>query len=433
MQISRCFKFVVISLLIFSFIGCGRKSQKTADDTIVIWHWMTDRKEAFNALADKYQQETGKKVKFKLFFPPGIYSQKVIAAARADNLPDIFGILGEKKVFASFIKAGHVANLTTQMKANNSAWEDRFFDYTFTQAKFRANNDYDIEPGIYAVPLDTSVMQFVYNKDLLADIGINADNVNLNDFNSFIEIAKKIEQQTEADGFICGWGEGWLLHSLAVEWAINIMGEDDFIKTIKGEKQYTDKEWLEVFSLFVELKESGILASNIGTMTNKQAEDAFAKGKAAFAFDGSWAVNVYGQLNPDLNYGFFSLPKVKKNNPIKVWGGAGASFMVSAKSPHKDEAIAFLDWLTKKPQQKFLIEKTNNLPAIKGCQDQLPPILADLSDNLEQLTHPDLWPVNEQARVTEIIDRNLQQIIMGIKTPKAAAREIQQIKNRVAR
>jgi ABC-type glycerol-3-phosphate transport system substrate-binding protein len=195
---------------------------------------------------------------------------------------------------------------------------------------------------------------------------------------------------------------------------------------------YTDKDWIEVFSLFSGLKNSGILAPNITTMINKEAEDAFSKGRSAFTFNGTWAINVYKQLAPELDYAFFSLPKLSNKFAVKVWGGSGSSFMVSAKSKNKEEAIKFLKWLTAKSQQEFLAKATNNLPAIRGCEENLSPILKSLIVNFDSLTHPDIWPHNEDSRVIEVMNTGLQQIVMGLKSAQEVALEIQKVKQRVS-
>jgi ABC-type glycerol-3-phosphate transport system substrate-binding protein len=132
-----------------------------------------------------------------------------------------------------------------------------------------------------------------------------------------------------------------------------------------------------------------------------------------------------------LDYGFFPLPKISNNFPVKVWGGAGSSFMVNAHSVNREEAVKFLNWLTESKQQKFLIEQTNNLPAIKGCEEALPPILKTLLESLTILTHPNTWAYNEDSRVIEVMDKGLQQIVMGLKTPEEVAKDIQEVKNRV--
>ncbi len=435
------FAVIIIGIIItVSILGCCPAPQQAASNPqakqvskkITIWHWMTDRKDTFNELAKKYKAQTGVDVEFMLFFPPDIFSQKVIAAARAGNLPDIFGILGEKKTLGSFVKAGHILDLTSYMQQDNNRWQESFYPQTLAVNIFEPANSYDVMPGIYAAPIDTTVMQFVYNKSILQEAGLNPDN-SPKTLDEFIDYAKKAKEKTGKDGFVCGFGEGWLLHALATEWAINIMGEDKFVRTIKGEVSYTDPDWIEVFNIFSKLKDSSIFVSNIASLNNKESEDAFSRGKAAFSFNGSWAVNVYNQLNPGLDYSFFSLPTASSKFPAKIWGGAGSSFMIHAKSANKEEAVKFLKWLTQKEQQIVLIKETNNLPAIKGCEAELPPKLSVLIADLFNLTHPNIWPKNEDSRVIEVFDSGLQQIVMGIKQPKDVAQEVQNTKDRLSK
>jgi len=417
-------------ILILSILIGGCAPQKPKENKIVVWHWLNDRKDALNKLATDYKTKTGIEVEFKLFSPADIYSQKVIAAARAGNLPDIFGILGEKRTLGSFVKAGHILNLAPYMQANGSEWKERFYPKTLEVVTFKPDNTFNAPEGIYGAPIDTTVINFVYNKSLFKEAGLNPQNPPKT-FDEFMDYAKKIKAKANTNGFVCGWGEGWLLDCLATEWAINLMGEDKFFKTIKGDVAYTDKDWIEVFSYFSKMRDSGLLAPNITTMINKESEDAFSKNQAAFSFNGSWAVNVYRQLGANLDYGFFPLPKISNNFPVKVWGGAGSSFMVNAHSANREEAVKFLNWLTEKEQQKFLIEQTNNLPAIKGCEEALSPILKTLLESLTILTHPNTWPYNEDSRVIEVMDKGLQQIVMGLKTPEEVAKDIQEVKSRV--
>jgi len=422
-------KILGIAVIGFVLTGCSHQTAK--ENKITIWHWMNDRRDAFDTLAQRYKEQTGLEVDFKLFSPPDIYSQKVIAAARADKLPDIFGILGEKKTLASFIKAGYILDLTPYMKEKARVWEKSFYRQALGVVRFKKNNRYAVSTGIYGVPIDITVMEFLYNKTLFEKAGLDPQ-IPPVEFEQFINYAKKIKETLGVDGFVCGWGEGWLLNALAVEWAINLMGKKKFFRTIEGKIPYTDPQWIEVFSLFAKMKEADILNSNIATMINKESEDSFSRGGAAFSFNGSWAVNVYKQLSPDLEYAFFPLPRISSKFPVEIWGGAGSSFMVNAHSSKKEQAVDFLKWFTAESQQEFLVEETNNLPAIRNCQSKLSAVLKPLVDDLDILTHPNIWPHNEDSRVLEVINRDLQQIIMGVKTPEEAAQEIQKVKERIS-
>jgi len=59
---------LLVGFAVLTLTGCPAPKHK--EGKLVIWHWMTDRKDAFAELAKKYTQETGLKVEFRLFFPP---------------------------------------------------------------------------------------------------------------------------------------------------------------------------------------------------------------------------------------------------------------------------------------------------------------------------------------------------------------------------
>jgi ABC-type glycerol-3-phosphate transport system substrate-binding protein len=165
-------------------------------------------------------------------------------------------------------------------------------------------------------------------------------------------------------------------------------------------------------------------------MVNKTAEQLFANSRAVFAFNGSWCVNVYRGMNPSLNYAAMLPPKVSDKFPMAIWGGAGSSFMVNAKSPNKEDAIRFLKWLTDKEQQAYLAEITKNLPSNKESLANIPPILAQFADDMDNTTHPSVWGVSEFPAVIEALDKGIQSIIIAEKTPEQIAQEVQKIKER---
>ncbi len=405
-------------------LSCTPPAPKT--DQIVIWHWMTDRDKAFQELAAQYQKETGIKVVLELYAPSDVYSQKIIAAAQAKILPDIFGILDKKSVAASFINSGFVADLTSEFQANGGEWENTLFPKALSVNRFEAGNPYNVVPGIYGVPLDVMNIQMLYNKNLLKKAGIANPPATIEEWIEATAALKRVG----LSGFVSGWGELWMADAFASNYAFNIMGEDKVMATFRGEVPYTDQSWIKVFQLFAELRDKGVFATGIVTKANKDAEQDFALERAAFAFNGSWCVNVYHDMNPNLDYGVMLPPVANKNNPMKIWGGAGSSFLVNNASPNKAKAVAFLKWLTAQPQQVFLAEKTQNLPVNKLAVAKLPPILADFAASMDATTHPTIWPLNEDSLVIEAFDKGLQSIIIGEKTPQVVAQDVQKIKVR---
>jgi ABC-type glycerol-3-phosphate transport system substrate-binding protein len=106
--------FAAVMMVGLPFLSSCKKVPG-ASGAVVVWHWMTDRDDAFQELSKQYKQETGKDVQFQLYAPSDVYSQKVRVGAQTNSLPDIYGVLGDARDLASFIEAGHVENLTPQL------------------------------------------------------------------------------------------------------------------------------------------------------------------------------------------------------------------------------------------------------------------------------------------------------------------------------
>ncbi len=425
----RC--LVALSFCALLMAGCGGGGEETSapapkNKKIVVWHWMTDREDAFVELAKKYEELTGVKVSFELYAPSDAYSQKVRAAAQARALPDIFGLLGEKRDFAAFIKAGHIAELTSEMMLDNSQWKNELFDKALAVNEFVKDNPYGVAVGIYGVPIDVMNIQMVYNKNLFKKAGLDPDRPPQT-WAEFVDACAKLNA-AGIQGLVSGWGEVWMIDCLASNLAFNIMGPEKVFATLRGEVLYSDQDWVQVFSLFKEMAEKKMLASGIVTMVNKNAEQSFANERAAFAFNGSWCVNVYNGMNPGLDYGVMLPPKINPGNAVYIWGGAGSSFLVNDRSPAKREAIAFLKWLTEKEQQEFLAEKTRNMPSNKFAASKISTILGDFARGMNYVTHPNFWPVNELPKVIERFDKGIQSIIIGEKTPVQLGQELAKLK-----
>ena len=411
-----------LTLLVIA--GCSQVSKP--DNKILLWHWMTDCNDTFVKLAQQYKQETGIEVTVRLFAPSDSYSQMIIAAAQAHVLPDIYGILNTKSIVADFIKAGLVADLTDDMKAEDGAWAKSLFDKALADKRFERGNSYGVKPGIYGVPIDVTNEQILYNKKLLAKAGINTPPKT---YDEFIKDAQALER-VGITPFVSGWGELWLIDCFASNYAFNIMGEEKIFATYRGDVKYTDPDWIKVLSIFADLRDKGVLMDGIVTKGNKYAEQDFALERAAFAFNGSWCVNVYHDMNSNLDYGVMLPSPVSRAYPLKIWGGAGSTFVVRADSPNKDKAIAFLKWLTAKQQQMVLARETNNLPSNKEALSGISSILGEFIKGMDQSTHPTIWPVNEDPIVIEVFDKGIQAIIIGEKTPQQVAQDVQVVKDR---
>jgi maltose-binding protein MalE len=147
------------------------------------------------------------------------------------------------------------------------------------------------------------------------------------------------------------------------------------------------------------------------------------------AFNGSWCINVYDSMNPELKYRAALPPKVNLQRPMYIWGGT-TSLVVNNKSLLKDDAVKFLKWLSAEKQQRYLAGKTRNIPANRACADMLTGHTLEFASSMDNVVHPRLLPLEEYPLVTEAFDKGIQSILIGEATPEQVAKAVQEAKVR---
>lgn len=428
---NRRTRWMLCSALVGLFLlpGCT-SSRGMKPGRVVVWHWMTDREQAFLDLAKRYKETTGIDVEFQLYAPSDVYKSKVSVGAQTGSLPDIFGVLGDARELASFANAGHVTNLKKVLEESTSTWKKSFFDGAIETAHFPAGNQFNVEEGYYGIPIDVTTIPLIYNKKLFAKAGLDAAKGPAT-WDDFLAAGKNLKG-IGVSGFVSGWGEPWLIYSLATNMAYNVMGMDKMMDTFQGKVAYTDPDWITVFEAFEMLQKANIVDSSLVTLQNKAAEQAFSSERSGMTLNGSWGVNVYAGMNPDLEYAPFSTPALSKKHPRVIWAGAGTVFSVNPKSPNTELAINFLKWLTAKEQMAYLVEQTKNLPSVKGLEKNIPPVLSQFAKLSDNSIHPNRFRWTEEPTVMEVFNKGIQSILIREKTAAEVAKEVQAAKAKFA-
>ena len=399
--------------------GTGVAPAKDSAVTLTFWHYFTDRKDLMTELAATYKKQTGVTVKMVLISSGDTLGQKFQAAAQAKTLPDISaGWTGVGDKLAPYAKQGQIMNLAGQLDGPD--WSKNLTSAEIKAVSFAADNTFGVTPGPYLVPLDSNNMQFLYNKKLFTKAGISAPPVTLAEF---LEAGKKLSAIGVAP-FVTGLG-AWPVDSLAQIYMWNMLGQDLLESTYAKKTPYTSKEWVDFLSLFVQLRDANVLAKGVLAMDLPAAESLFAHEQAGMIFDGSWAIGVLKQQSPAFtDYGVFFPPSAGKF-PVRIPGGVGATALVVGTSPHKQEAAKFLKWLTDAPQQATYANGSANLPAnptVANAQ-ALTPNLKAFSSKMDALipTLPSAMP----APVNTTMQKGIQQILAGTKTPAQVAASMQ--------
>lgn len=402
---------VVLSILLgFSAVVSAAPVplQSTHPVTLTVWHWWTDKQVQFEKLAAEYERQTGVKVIFDASSPnQGVYYTKMQAAAIANVLPDMIGIAGGDEFLARYILAGKIAELTDDMK---SGWKDRFFWPVLRNLYYPEGNTYGVAPGTFwAVPLSAQNMQIYFNRDLFIRAGLDPDHPPAT-WPEFLRACRTI-QDKGITPFVSGFGDLWMNEAFLVVYAFHYNGEDGMRETILGKRSYVSDGWKQAFRRMTEL--APYMAKGIVGIPNKDAERMFSDGQAAMALNGSWAVNVYRQMNPKLNLGVMVFPSdPAAAHPLYLRGGVGAAIAVAANSPNKSEAVRFLKWFTDTPAMLTIVREAHDIPSNRQVIGDIEdPALKQFAAGLELLM-PELQ-MSDPGEVHNEIAKGVQLVISG--------------------
>lgn len=130
-----------------------------------------------------------------------------------------------------------------------------------------------------------------------------------------------------------------------------------------GEGRFDAPQFIAAAKHFVEFKDLGAFNEDINALSAYEASALFCKGKAPMFVQGDWQMaGVVSEAQFEV--GMFLFPTDNPRRPRATIASYGPYFAVSAKSPHKDVAAEFLDFVVYK-SAKAWYEKTFVAPAVR--------------------------------------------------------------------
>jgi ABC-type glycerol-3-phosphate transport system substrate-binding protein len=418
-----------LSFLGFWLAACDQpaKTGRPQPVKLVFWEWWADQQPYYERCAREYETLTGVKVEFQLASALGAdYANKLQAAAQANVLPDIIGIDDQRELVARYARAGKLADLTPALKDRGGEWEKSFFPQVMRRFGYAPGNVYGLPGGTYwGVPLTVMNIQIYYNKALFKKAGLDPERPPRT-WDEFMFASARL-QKAGIPPLLAGLGDLWVDYKIYLAYAWAYLGERALPEVVDGTLPFTDPRNLAALRRVGGL--AAVLYPGCVSMPNKEAEINFANQKAAMAVNGSWAVNVYAGLNPDLDLGVFSLPvPADAAYPMKIMGGIGKGCLISAASPHRAEAVAFLKWFSSMPQQVRLAKEARELPANMQAAQGIDPLLKNFALGMNQLA-PDLR-VEERKEIQEALSKGVQSLLLGEVTAEQVLSDIQNQKHR---
>lgn len=190
---------------------------------------------------------------------------------------------------------------------------------------------------------------------------------------------------------------------------INNDSNTEFQKIAKGELNIKNAPTMKAQAdMIVQLLKYGP-SDSLGIDYDSAMAD-FCNGKAAIIFCGTWGLSTMKKNNPDIKVKLISFP-----NPIgetKVPINIDTSFSVTSACKHPQEALKFLEFLTRPEIAQMYCDVDGNPNLIQGVQYKVPEhqIMKDSVDKGNTfLTAVNFWPSNFR----EEMQNPLQKLIMN--------------------
>ncbi|MBE2997891.1 extracellular solute-binding protein [Nocardiopsis sp. HNM0947] len=303
------------------------------------------------------------------------YVMTIRLSMSSENPPDIAqynpGAMG------SLIPAGQILDLEEHSSAYG--WEDTFAPTSLESLRTNQDATEFATGNLYAVPGALSILGVFYNKELLADAGVDGPPETLDEFeDALAQVQDDGTMPLSVGGLETGGVHLW---NAVLNGTWDDEAYRDWVYGSPGSSIETDHA-AEATRTVQEWAEAGYLPEGANATSDNDAQVAFAGGESAFLVSGNWAAAELSEEMGD-DVGFFLAPGATEGKP-PVASGASVSFAVSSQSEHPDVAAAFLDYL-RSPEAAQIQLETGFLPADPDAPTEGEGVLGEVNDEFTQV------------------------------------------------
>lgn len=283
----------------------------------------------------------------------GQYYTKLITSVLGGVAPDL--AISHVDHLAILKAQGVIQPLDTESKSIGINWNE-FFKPPMKDAV--------IDGKHYAIPLDIHTLLLYSNKKILAESGIDPNNLQINSYDQFVSVLEKVK----AKGYVpLSFPEnGWFPLALWETFYIQ-MGGGDLLNSDQTQEVFTDPKNMaiavdamqKVVDLYNKYK---VIPSNISN-----SDAVFMAGKAAFTLTGTWNVDTFTQQLGQKNMNVTEMPKFFK---IQAAFADSHTFILPT-NPNRTPAqmkaaMTFVKWVE---DHAWKWAKAGHIPANKTVQN----------------------------------------------------------------
>lgn len=304
-------------------------------EIVFMGHGNPTETEIFEQLVEAYVEYAPDVQVTYISVPPGEYSQRLVAMAASNSLPDIFYASGPE--FNRFVEADILLNLQEYLDSTDTfnpdnVWEEALNRYRY-DGELTGNGD------LYGLPKDLGPWAFVYNKDLFDEAGVDYPSATPGEWtwDDMLEAAQAIAQDTDDDGRIDQYG----VASYNLESAVWANG-GQFIDYDTGEILVNEPEFIEAMQFVADLSnEHGVAPSPEDTGAQNEYS-RFVDGTIGMFAMGPWDQPAFWDL--EFDWDIAAWPASPNTGETATWVGS-MGFVVSNNTDYPQEAFELASFL----------------------------------------------------------------------------------------
>ncbi|MCR8644065.1 extracellular solute-binding protein [Paenibacillus sp. N1-5-1-14] len=347
--------------------------------------------------------------------------QKLRAEMSAGNPPQIFNLFGGTDT-RDFSKTGNLLDLTPILTELG------------IKDKYNSLSEFTVDGKIYGLPLTGYAEGIFYNKKLFADNGIKVPQT----YEELLAASETLKSKGIIP-FALGSKEPWAINMMMNTMWVREAGNNITEDIVAGTKKWTDAGVVKAFANYSELHKKGYFPKGTLSLAYPEGQNDFRTGKAAMAFDGSWAGGSFTDETKTAvskEVGFFAFPSTggPGDGALNASYSNGYGFSAKLNDQEKKAVKEFIKQMWSQDQQEKQYKEEGWLPAMKFELASAKEITKDISGVMGKAKT--VFPAFDSvvhAKVRDALEKGMQELIGGKITPEKLAEKIQKVQDEVAK
>ncbi|ATH93040.1 ABC transporter substrate-binding protein [Bacillus glycinifermentans] len=338
------------------------------------------------------------------------YKDKIKVMLGTSQPPDIYFAWSDE--FArKIIKGDRALDLTSYYK------EDQKWSGQLLQSQIEP---FSAGGKTYGVPWQMASKEFFYNKDIFKKLNLSPPKT----WDELIRASKVLKENGYmpiAFGAKATWAISHYIGTLNQRLVDAKTRETDYHTE---NASFTDQGYVDALAKLQELLP--YFTKHVNSVDHEYVRQQFKSGKAGMIYAETSEIKL---VNGSVNLGLFSFPDISgQKGSSDMLAGAPEGFMISSKTKHPKEAMAFLKFLTSKKMGEKLVKDVGKFSPVKGTanKDNADANQLEAVDSLNKAKGMVAWfDMDVDAEIADAYLTNVQKMLGGDMRPEEVMKEVQ--------